>query len=138
LEDVYKDAVLVMSRATEASEILWKNMKGDRGLFIFRRTMLFLVGLVVIIFGTTPAVIAANIDYFHVLEMNELNSSIVSHYLSPLFVILINQLLLVMIDWSSILECHETHNMYQRAVYIKSVVYLGLNMMVAPALSLNH
>lgn len=138
MEDVYKDAVLVMSRATEASEILWKNMKGDRGLFIFRRTMLFLVGLVVIIFGTTPAVIAANIDYFHVLEMNELNSSIVSHYLSPLFVILINQLLLVMIDWSSILECHETHNMYQRAVYIKSVVYLGLNMMVAPALSLNH
>lgn len=111
LEDVYKDSFLVVSRATDASEILWKNMKGDRGLFIIRRMFLFMIGLVVIVFGTTPAVIASNIDFLHLMELTEF-SNLVSHYLSPLAVILVNQLLLVMIDWSSLLECYETHNLY--------------------------
>lgn len=43
-----------------------------------------------------------------------------------------------MIDWSSQLECYETHSLYQRAIYIKSTVYLGLNMMVVPSLSLGN
>ena len=38
---------------------------------------------------------------------------------------------------SSQLESYETHSGYQVAVYLKSVVYLGLNMMVVPALSFN-
>lgn len=90
LEDLYRNSMLVMSRATDANEILWRNMKGNRGLFTIRRVALFLVGLVIIIFGTTPAVIASNIDFLHVLSINELNSTLVSHYLSPLFVIMIN------------------------------------------------
>lgn len=90
LQDLYKDSILVMSRATDSSEILWKNMKGDRGLFIIRRMLLFSVGLVIIVFGTTPAVIASNIDFLNVLSMDAAHSSFVGHYLSPLFVILIN------------------------------------------------
>jgi len=90
LENLYRNSMLVMSRATDANEILWRNMKGNRGLFTMRRVLLFIVGLVIIIFGTTPAVIASNIDFLHVMSINELNSSIVSQYLSPLFVIMIN------------------------------------------------
>jgi len=128
-----------MTRATEPSEILWKNMKGERGLFIFRRTFLFLIGLFVIVFGTTPTVIVSNINFLHVFDLTDwkIGADFLSHYLSPFVVIAINQLLLMLIDWSSLLECHETHSLYQRAIYIKSVVYLGLNMMVVPALSLN-
>ena len=35
------------------------------------------------------------------------------------------------------LEIHETHSLYQEAVYTKSLIYLILNMLVIPALTLN-
>jgi hypothetical protein len=106
-------------------------MKGKQGLFIFRRLTLFMLGLVVIVFGTSPKIIVENLN-----NVTFQDSSFMSHYIQPLIVILINQLLLMMIDWASHLECYETHSLYQRAVFMKSVVYLGLNMMVVPALSL--
>ena len=35
------------------------------------------------------------------------------------------------------MEAYETHSLYQEAVYIKSFIYLLLNMLVIPALTLN-
>jgi len=46
-----------MSRTTEPSDILWRNMKGVRGLFIFRRVILFTIGLLIVFFLSSPAVI---------------------------------------------------------------------------------
>jgi hypothetical protein len=34
-------------------------------------------------------------------------------------------------------EHHETHSLYQRAVFRKSIVYLSLNMLFIPALTLS-
>lgn len=91
LAEVYKDSILVMSRAVEPSELLWKNMKGERGLFIFRRSFLFLIGLCVIVFGTTPTVIVQNIDFLHIFNLQDQPASdLLSHYLQPLVVIMIN------------------------------------------------
>lgn len=52
-------------------------------------------------------------------------------------IICINLLLLLIIDWACVLEAYETHSLYQEAVYTKSVIYLILNMLVIPALTLN-
>ena len=38
----------------------------------------------------------------------------------------------------SIVESYETHSLYQIAVYTKSVIYLSLNMLIIPALSLGE
>ena len=42
-----------------------------------------------------------------------------------------------MIDWTSKIERYLSHSIFQSAIYIKSVIYLGLNMMLVPSLSLS-
>lgn len=59
LEYIYKDAIIVMQKVTEPSDIIWKNMRGVRGLFIGRRIMLLLISLLIIFFVSSPAVILA-------------------------------------------------------------------------------
>jgi hypothetical protein len=54
----------------------------------------------------------------------------------PLLILGINQIILFLIDLSSIVECHETHSLYQLSVYAKSVIYLNLNMLIIPGLTL--
>jgi len=44
---------------TEPSDIIWKNMRGVRGLFIGRRILLQVVGILVVFFISSPAVILA-------------------------------------------------------------------------------
>ena len=60
------------------------------------------------------------------------------NHAAPTIIILINLLLLIIIDWMCMLEIHETHSLYQEAVYTKSVIYLILNMLVIPALTLSN
>ena len=74
-----------MSRATEPSDILWKNMKGERGLFILRRVFLGTFGLIVIFFGTSPTVIVSKMNYFSFDD-----ADVMSHYITPFVIILIN------------------------------------------------
>ena len=50
----------------------------------------------------------------------------------------INLLLLVLLDYAALYEKYETHSLYQRALYVKSVIYLILNMLVIPALTLSN
>lgn len=62
--------------------------------------------------------------------------SFVRQNLPPLIIITINQILLQLIDIASLIESYETHSLYQKAVYMKSVIYLNLNMLIIPALTL--
>ena len=57
LEATYKDSILVMQKVTEPSDIIWKNMRGVRGLFIGRRILLLIMGLLIVFFISSPAVI---------------------------------------------------------------------------------
>jgi hypothetical protein len=59
LENIYKDSILVMQKVTEPSDIIWKNMRGVRGLFIGRRILLVMIGLLIVFFISSPAVIFA-------------------------------------------------------------------------------
>jgi hypothetical protein len=115
LEEIYENKILVMNKAVDASEIIWKNMTGVRGLFIIRRVVFFLLGLCVILFGTTPTVILGEfnwlIENFDLKNYDE-TYTLVIKYLQPALVIAVNQLLLLLIDLSSQKECHETHSLY--------------------------
>ena len=46
--------------------------------------------------------------------------------------------MLVLLDYAALYEKYETHSLYQRALYVKSVIYLILNMLVIPALTLSN
>jgi hypothetical protein len=60
LETIYKDTILIMSKVTEPSDIIWKNFRGVRGLFIVRRVLFIVAGLAIVFFISSPAVILAN------------------------------------------------------------------------------
>lgn len=144
VNNLYKDAILLARPATEPSDILWKNMRGNRGLFLLRRMALFILGLLIIIFISSPTVLFANIkavDKTHFWDFDWVQDlpagNLMKNHAAPSIIILINLLLLVIIDWACILESYETHSLYQEAVYTKSVIYLILNMLVIPALTLN-
>jgi hypothetical protein len=61
---------------------------------------------------------------------------VVKENLPPLVILGINQIILLLIDLSSIAERHETHSLYQLSVYTKSAIYLNLNMLIIPGLTL--
>ena len=54
----------------------------------------------------------------------------------PLAILCINQIILFLIDLSALVERHETHSLYQLSVYAKSIIYLNLNMLIIPGLTL--
>ena len=119
-------------------------MRGSRGLFLVRRLALFVLGILIIVFVSSPTVIFANIkatDKSHVLEFDWVESlpagQVLKSHVAPTIIILINIVLLIIIDWTCVMEAYETHSLYQEAVYIKSFIYLVLNMLVIPALTLN-
>lgn len=57
----YSEAVIIMSKSAEPTDIVWQNMKGKRGLFIFRRLFIFICCFLIIIFVSSPAVLFANL-----------------------------------------------------------------------------
>lgn len=145
LEKAYKDAVLVVRRTNEPFDILWKNMRGSRGLFIFRRLILTVIGFVVIFFVSSPTVLFSKLlvfdegHYFDfVWSENESHNSFWKEHIPPLIIIAINQLLIYLIDVASLFEAHETHSLYQRAYYKKAVIFLIVNMLIIPAWTLSQ
>ena len=51
-------------------------------------------------------------------------------------ILFVNQIILFLIDLAALVERHETHSFYQLSVYTKSVIYLNLNMLIIPGLTL--
>jgi len=141
----YKDAALFMSKSTEPSDIIWSNMKGARGLFVVRRIALFVAGLLVVVFVSSPTVLFSNLkkyDSNHVLDFAWADTlpdgGFLQEHLPPLCILGINQFLILIIDITCRIENYETHSLYQRALYLKCVIYLSLNMIVIPALTLGN
>lgn len=134
----------MMNLASDPIDIMWKNLGGSRrGVFLFRRLFLHTITLIIILFISTPTAMLSTlkqIDLFGVLSFEWAEhlplGSFVKANFPPLVILAINQIILYLIDITSIVERHETHSLYQLSVYTKSVIYLNLNMLVIPALTL--
>ena len=130
--------------ASEPIDILWKNMGGtSRGIYFLRRLFLHFLTIVVILFISTPTAMLSALkqfDFFGFLNFewttNLPGGNFLKENIPPLVILCINQIILFLIDLSAIVERHETHSLYQLAVYTKSVIYLNLNMLIIPGLTL--
>jgi len=60
----------------------------------------------------------------------------IQDYVIPLLIIGLNQCLLLLINYSAGLERHSTYSAYQYSVLNKSLLYLFLNMLIIPALTI--
>jgi hypothetical protein len=149
--------MLVMGEASDPVDIIWGNMGGMRGLYIFRVVFFNLFVLAIVLFLSTPAAIYSSLKMIQLfghsaklLDMDELASNLgknkealwgwgplVSTFIPPLVIIFINNVLLYMFDYFAFWERRATQSKYQFSIFNKASVYLALNMLVIPAVTLN-
>ena len=133
---------LLMSIAKNPVDIIWGNMGGTRGIYFVRRYLWNILGIFLIIFISTPVVIfktLQSISEKH-LDLQFINSipyiEYVSSQLPTLIILWINMTLILLIDQSAVSEKHSAHSTFQSAIFNKAVIYLHLNMVFIPFLSL--
>ena len=133
-----------MSEASDPVDIIWRNMGGTRGVYIFRQIFFSLVGLLVVLFLSTPAAIYSSLkmmQFFSFLDATQIDQEslwgqFISTFLPPLVIIFINNCLLYMIDYSAYFEKRQTHSSYQYSIFNKAYIYLLLNMLIIPAVTI--
>ena len=81
------------------------------------------------------------LEWFKFLDVTKIDNQsiagqLIQFSLPPLVIIIINNILLYFIYYSAYWEKHTTHSAYQYSILNKSFIYLGLNMLVIPAISL--
>lgn len=50
-----------MSKASDPIDIIWRNLGGTRGMYIFRRVIFNIIGIVLVLFLSTPAAIFSSL-----------------------------------------------------------------------------
>jgi len=137
--------VLIMHKASEPLDILWKNIGVIYSHFSFTRFFLFVFGFIIIIFLSSPAVMLAKlqrIDPTSFLKFDwTSNFGTMGLYLHksfpPFCVLLINLAVIFLLDYACVIESYDSHSAYQMAVYFKTVIYMNLNMFIIPVLTLS-
>ena len=123
----------------------WANMSGTRGVFLFRRILIFIGTFLVLIFLTTPTAIFLSFktlseEYLPEQQRSWINESEIGGYLRaytpPILILIINNILENLIDYSSQLERHNTYSKTQYSIFNKATPYLILNMLIIPAITL--
>ena len=134
---------LLMEKAVEPVDIMWKNVSGVRGVFFFRRVLLNVLAFFTLVFLSTPtAVVSAlrKVDFLKLFDFDWTEKlpygQLLHNVLPALTILLINQILLLLIDFVAILERQISHSRFQSSIFGMAVVYLNLNMLVIPGISL--
>lgn len=119
-EDLHADMMdndrieILVDHMIESNDVIWTNVGGDSGLFIFRRILLNIGTVLILIFLTTPTVIIyfkkalfsaiKYVDYYNFLEFQWAQDIplgyLIKIYVPPLVILLINTLLILAIDYS--------------------------------------
>lgn len=138
-----EDQVFLLNIASEPIDIVWSNMGGNMGFFLFRKFFMNLIMIVILLFFSTPATLLSaleSVDVFNVFTLDWIKDmpmgEFMKQHVPPILILTINLLLLVLIDLMAVYEKHPANSDYQYSVYIKSVIYLCLNMLVIPAITL--
>jgi hypothetical protein len=143
-----------MNQASDPVDIIWCNMGGTRGLYLFRVVFFNIFVLAIVLFLSTPAAIYSSIKMIQFFGKQPLDldtvtqklsqnkdalwgyGPLISTFIPPLVIIFINNVLLYMFDYFAFCEKRVTHSKYQFSIFNKSYIYLTLNMLVIPAVTL--
>ena len=131
--------IVIVHKASEPLDILWKNLGKIEGHFAFSRVLIFVGGFFIIIFLSSPAVMLARLQKidatgFLNLDWTKSYGSIGKYahkFIPPLLVNIIN-----LLDYASVIESYDSHSKYQAAVYLKTVFYMTLNVFIIPVLTI--
>lgn len=133
---------LVVTRGLHPFDFIWQNVGGTRGFYFFRRLGLIILSILILLFLSTPAALLAAIKSAVGVEINwysdlpESFANVAQAYLPSIFIVMLNQLLLFLIDISAYMERHYSHSEVQSSIFHKSLVYLTLNMLIIPGFTI--
>jgi hypothetical protein len=143
--EIKENMNILVDQLIEPIDIVWVNIGGDKGLYVFRRIFLNLSLLALLIFFTTPMGFVGafkKVDKYNILEFKWLKvipfGYILVTYIIPLLIIGINLVLIFAIDYICRFEKHYTHSNYQMAFFTKSFVYMLFNYLLIPSLTLSY
>ena len=143
--EIKQNMNILVDQLIEPIDIIWVNIGGDKGLYVFRRVFLNLLLLFLLIFFTTPMGFVSafkKVDKYQILEFKWLKvipfGYILVTYIIPLLIILINLILITAIDFICRFEKHYTHSNYQFAFFTKAFVYMLFNYLIIPSLALSY
>jgi Calcium-dependent channel, 7TM region, putative phosphate len=140
-----KDMKIVMTPIPNPIDIFWSNMGGSRGFFFFRRLIINTAAILILLFLTTPASLLRSFQQIKILNFLNLANYvdedspigfILHEAVPPLLIISLNQLFLLLIDYSAFMEKHYSFSHCQISIFQRSVLYLGFNMFIIPAITL--
>ena len=117
---MYDHTVITVEKATEPTDIIWRNVTGHHVSYFCRRLILWAIALSLLMFVTTPTVLFSglkSVDSTGILGFEwvkdlPFGGDFVRDHATPLAIIIINALLLVLIDMMCLLENFETHSLY--------------------------
>ena len=134
---------LVVTKGLNPYDFIWQNVGGTRGLYFFRRIGLFVLSVLILLFLSTPAALLAAlksavgvVDVSWIQNMPGPLANIAQAYLPSIFIVMLNQLLLLLIDISAYMERHYSHTEVQSSILHKAVIYLTLNMLIIPGITI--
>ena len=143
--EIKQNMNILVDQIIEPIDIVWVNIGGDKGLYVFRRIFLNLSLLALLIFFTTPMGFVGafkKVDKYKILEFKWLKvipfGYILVTYIIPLLIIGINLILIFVIDYICRFEKHYTHSNYQFAFFTKSFIYMLFNYLLIPSLTLSY
>ena len=143
--EIKENMNILVDQLIEPIDIIWVNIGGDKGLYVFRRIFLNLSLLLLLIFFTTPMGFVGafkKVDKYKILEFKWLKvipfGYILVTYIIPLLIIGINLVLIFVIDYICRFEKHYTHSNYQFALFTKAFIYMLFNYLLIPSLTLSY
>lgn len=144
LQSYSEENTILASKAQCAEDISWRNLHKDSKMSWFKRLALNFLAIIVMIFFTTPASlitifgltdISAKIFEKEQIEPGTF-SNLVEKNLSPLLIILVNQLLLYVIDTLAFRKKLILLSATQMSILNLCFFYMLVNSFIIPALSL--
>lgn len=99
---------------------MWSNMGGTKGIYFFRRLFITVLGILIIVFLSTPAAVFSSLMmnnmFKHMFRLDwtdELpHGHMIKTIVPPLFIMMINQVLLYLISFSAFHERHFSYSKY--------------------------
>ena len=112
--------IILTRKASEPLDILWKNMGVITTHFAFTRFFIFILGIFLMIFLSSPAVMLSRLQKFdptHFLTFDwTAHAGTLGMYLHkslpPLIVLMINIMVISLLDYTCIIESYDSHSAY--------------------------
>lgn len=138
------DHSILASSAPSADDVSWRNLNKDSNISWVNRLALNILAIVLMVFFTTPASLITVFGLYDIIQrIMDSNppepgtfSNIIEKNLSPMLIILVNQLLLYVIDTLAYRKRQIKMSSTQLTIFHLCFVYMLINIFIIPALSM--